>query len=202
MASDRSGSIIRLVLILAAAITLFALIAYYRQSRTAHERFTASAASASASASGPATTSQYGGDRDRDHDRAWYETRGGGGGGIPSPIEPMSNEAYLPLPKGSAGTGGPASPTDPFPYDRITPDQLLPKDASNSQWAMANPAGQGDVKDQNFLTAGYHIGFDTQGSSLRNASHDFRSTPPNPRYNVGIWNQSTIEPDLNRRPLE
>ena len=30
---------------------------------------------------------------------------------------------------------------------------------------ILRPAGQGDVKDQNFLTAGYHLGFDTQGST-------------------------------------
>ena len=94
------------------------------------------------------------------------------------------------------------SVVEAFPQDRLKPEDLLPRDAANSKWAQMNPAGQGDVKDQNFLTAGYHVGFDTQGSSMRNASHDFRSTPPNPRYNVSIWSQSTIEPDLNRRPLE
>jgi hypothetical protein len=188
--SDRTGSIIRLVLILAAAIALFALIAYYRQNRrSAPERFSASAGVVPVQQPAMPKASSGSGSGD------------GGWDSMPSPIEPMSNEAYLPLPRG-AGAAGPSSPTDPFPQDRITPDQLLPKDASNSQWAKANPAGQGDVKDQNFLTAGYHIGFDTQGSSLRNASHDIRSAPPNPRYRVSIWQQSTIEPDMNRRPLE
>lgn len=198
---NKSGSIMRIVLILAAAVALFALIAYYRQNsrNSTPERFSAGAVATTASAqsNSAASPSSY---KVSSEDRSWYASEAGGG--MPSPIEPMSNEAYLPLPKGSSGAAGPASPTDPFPQDRVTPDQLLPKDASNSQWAMANPAGQGDVKDQNFLTAGYHIGFDTQGSSLRNASHDIRSSPPNPRYRVSIWQQSTIESDMNRRPLE
>jgi len=188
----------RLVLILAAAVALFALIAYYRKnSRTAPERFSAGAVATTATGSSSQEEQPY---KVRSDDRSWYASEAGGG--MPSAIEPMSNEEFLPLPSGSSGAAGPASPPDPFPQDRITPDQLLPKDASNSQWAKANPAGQGDVKDQNFLTAGYHIGFDTQGSSLRNASHDIRSTPPNPRHHVSIWQQSTIDADVNRRPLE
>jgi hypothetical protein len=56
--------------------------------------------------------------------------------------------------------------------------------------------------DKNFLNAGYQIGVDTIGQSLRNASHDLRSEPANPQQQVGPWNQSTIEPDINRKPLE
>jgi len=93
-------------------------------------------------------------------------------------------------------------PTDCYPRDRLTADDLLPKDAANSKWAQVNPAGQGDVKDQNFLTAGYLTGINTVGSSLRNANYQLRSDPPNPQLNVSPWNQTTIEPDLNHRPLE
>ena len=32
--------------------------------------------------------------------------------------------------------------------------------------------------------------------------HVLRSEPPNPVKKVGPWMQSTIEPDLNRKPLE
>jgi hypothetical protein len=55
---------------------------------------------------------------------------------------------------------------------------------------------------QNFLDAKKYIGVDTQGSSLRNANYDLRSSPTIPRRNVGPWQQSTIEADLLRRPLE
>jgi len=93
-------------------------------------------------------------------------------------------------------------PKDCFPKDKLTPDDLLPKDAANSQWAQVNPAGQGDVKNQNFLSAGYHVGINTTGSTLRNANMQIRSEPPNPQQKVSPWMQTTIEPDLNRQPLE
>ena len=89
-----------------------------------------------------------------------------------------------------------------YPRDRLTAEDLLPKDSANSKWAKLNPAGQGDVQDQNFLTAGYHIGVNTQGQSLRNANYQLRSEPANPQKPVSPWNIATIEPDVNRRPLE
>jgi hypothetical protein len=89
-----------------------------------------------------------------------------------------------------------------FPKDKLTAEDLLPKNAANSKWAQVNPAGQGDVKDQNFLSAGYHVGINTVGSSLRNPNMQLRSEPPNPQLKVSPWNQTTIESDLNRRPLE
>jgi len=66
-----------------------------------------------------------------------------------------------------------------------------------------NPAGQGDIANVNFLTAGYQIGVDTVGSSMKNANQQLRSDPPAPQVVVSPWMQSTIEPsDINRRPLE
>ena len=83
------------------------------------------------------------------------------------------------------------------------PADLLPSDA-NSQWASLNPSSmnQGDVLNANLLQAGYHIGLDTIGQSLRNANLQLRSDPIIPKGDVGPWNQSTIEPDLGRVPLE
>jgi hypothetical protein len=99
----------------------------------------------------------------------------------------------------------PAQPTQScYPRDRLTADDLLPKDAANSRWAQMNPAGQGDVSDVNFLTAGYHIGINSVGSSLKNPNLQLRSEPPNPQQVVSPWMQSSIQPsDIgNRRPLE
>lgn len=93
-------------------------------------------------------------------------------------------------------------PNDCFPKDKLTAEDLLPKDAANSKWAQVNPAGQGELKNHNFLTAGYHVGINTVGSTLRNANMQLRSEPPNPQMKVSPWNQTTINPDLNRRPLE
>ena len=92
-------------------------------------------------------------------------------------------------------------PSDCFPKDRLTASDLLPHDAANTKWSQVNPAGQGDVNGQNYLTAEALVGIDTVGTTLRNASYDLRSEHPNPR---GVWPimNSTIEPDLFRRPLE
>jgi len=81
------------------------------------------------------------------------------------------------------------------------PAELLPKD-SNGQWAQLNPSGKGELSNINLLKAGYHIGIDTIGQTLRNANLQIRSEPPNPQVYVGPWNMSTIEPDFMRPPLQ
>ena len=93
-------------------------------------------------------------------------------------------------------------PSDCFPRDRLTAEDLLPSDAANTTWAQVNPAGQGDVSNQNFLTAGWHVGINTVSGTLRNANLQVRSEPPNPRGSPWPIMQSTIEPDLIRKPLE
>ncbi len=92
-------------------------------------------------------------------------------------------------------------PVNCYPKRQLAPQELLPNDA-NSKWAAANPMGQGDISGKNFLSAGHLIGVNTVGQSLRNANQQLRSEPPCPQGQVSIWNQSTIEPDLQRKPLE
>lgn len=87
-----------------------------------------------------------------------------------------------------------------FPKDRLTAQDLLPKDAANSTWSKVMPAGQGDVSNQNFLTSGFQLGLSS--SVVRNANYGLRSEPPNPQVVVSPWQNSTIDPDLLRRPLE
>ena len=81
-----------------------------------------------------------------------------------------------------------------FVRDRLTSSDLLPLDSGNSKWAQINPSGSGMLGDQNFLTAGYHVGINTIGQSLRNANLQLRSEPPNPQVAVSPWGISTIEP--------
>jgi len=83
----------------------------------------------------------------------------------------------------------------------VDPRELLPKD-TNSEWAKLNPTASGDLSEVNLLKAGHHIGVNTVGQSLRNANQQLRSDPPCPQLNVGPWNNTTIEPDLSRVPLE
>jgi hypothetical protein len=83
------------------------------------------------------------------------------------------------------------------------PSDLLPKD-SNSQWSALNPntMNGGDILMPDLLQAGYHIGLDTIGQSLRNPNLQLRSDPVIQKADVGPWHQSTIEPDFGRVPLE
>jgi len=82
------------------------------------------------------------------------------------------------------------------------PSDLLPQD-QNSKWGTLNPTlNPNDVIIPDLLEAGYHIGLDTIGQTLRNANQQERSDPIIPKQNAwGIY-MSTIEPDLGRTPLE
>ena len=88
-----------------------------------------------------------------------------------------------------------------FPRSQLSPEELLPQD-NCSLWAQVNPQGSGSLKDRNFLQAGWATGISTVGSTLRNANRQLRSEPPNPQVKVSPWLQSTIEPDIARKPLE
>lgn len=115
--------------------------------------------------------------------------------------EPLGqNEIYSNVPAGSMTNTYGLAPTAK-PGAMYDPSELLPKDV-NSQWAQLNPAGSADFKNVNLLKAGYLIGIDTIGSTLRNANLQERSEPPNPTAAVSPWLNTTIEPDLMRLPLE
>ena len=88
-----------------------------------------------------------------------------------------------------------------FPKSQLTPEELLPQDNS-STWAQVNPQGSGTLKDKNFLQAGHHVGVNTVGQTLRNPNLQLRSEPPNPQVKVSPWQQTTMDPDVNRRPFE
>lgn len=88
---------------------------------------------------------------------------------------------------------------DAFPKQQLSADELLP---GKGYWEQVVPSSGGELGDQNFLTAGYHVGVNTVGQTLRNANRQIRSEPCNPQIKVSPWLQSTIECDTNRRPLE
>ena len=88
-----------------------------------------------------------------------------------------------------------------YPREQLNPMELLPNDP-NSQWAQVNPQGAGDIQGKNFLSAGALIGINTIGQSLRNANLQLRAEPPCPQTVISPWMNSTIEPDLIRKPLE
>ena len=123
----------------------------------------------------------------------------GHGQGVPMPVDDSSvyNQLDSVAASASSTTGLPPNCSG---QANINPADLLPKD-NNSSWNM-KPMGSGDFLGVNLLNAGYLIGVDTIGSSLRNANLQVRSEPPNPQLQVSPWMNTTIEPDPFRAPLE
>lgn len=116
-----------------------------------------------------------------------------------APIMPsaptMAAEVAPPVQSMDAGNGG-------FSMQPVAnPTDLLPQD-SNSQWANLNPLSGSVPVPVDLLQAGYQIGLDTIGQSLKNANYQLRSDPIIEKKDVGPWMQSTIEPDYGRIPLE
>ena len=123
----------------------------------------------------------------------------------PMPGEANGNSTFKTVAQGNNNNNANPNPNrlpnECYPKDVLTPQDLLPQD-SNSTWAQTVPNGQGNLGDQNFLNAGFHVGINTVGQSLRNANMQLRSEPANPQLKVSPWSQTTIEPDINRRAME
>jgi hypothetical protein len=203
----KNNTLFQIILIVLAAFALFALVSYYnsKQNVVKAEKFyedtLQKALPLQRSYSNNNNNSQKsapvrGGDSRLPSQYSAISNNNVGSVSSVQPSEEKENEMSRPIDFTSQKVPG-----DCFPKDRLTADDLLPSDAANSKWAQVNPAGQGDVKDQNYLTAGALVGIDTVGSTLRNSSYDLRSETPNPR---GMWPimNSTIEPNVFRRPLE
>jgi hypothetical protein len=79
------------------------------------------------------------------------------------------------------------------------PTDLLPQD-HNEQWASINPSSQNAPNTPDLLKAGEHYG--TVSQVNKNANLQLRADPCISKVDTGPWNQSTIECDTMRRPLE
>ena len=85
--------------------------------------------------------------------------------------------------------------------DVTDPSELLPSNSNG--WNGLNPNTTPGLENVSLLTAPDRNSINTVSSSLRNANLQLRSDPPNPRGNTNCpWNNSTIEGDPFRRPLE
>jgi len=96
------------------------------------------------------------------------------------------------------------TPSTCYPQEALKPEDLLPAQESKAiqEFNTAQPVGEGILQGVNLLDAGSHVGVNTVGQSLRNANRQLRSEPANPQVNVSPWLNSTIGPDLGRKPLE
>lgn len=79
---------------------------------------------------------------------------------------------------------------------------LLPKPTMPGEQSWDINAPQNILANQNFLSATQQVGIDTVLGSLRNPSYDLRNNIPNPINVVSPWMNTTITPDLERRPLD
>ena len=96
------------------------------------------------------------------------------------------------------------TPSTCYPQEALKPEDLLPKQESQAikEFNTSQPVGEGILQGVNLLDAGFHVGVNTIGQSLRNANRQLRSEPANPQVDVSPWQNSTIGPDLGRKPLE
>ena len=125
----------------------------------------------------------------------------GGGGGDVVGLDPSLDTLDGPAPVNGASGLSNLPVSNCVNKDVLNPSDLLPKDVNNT-WSNGL-APDNELKNVNLLNAGHHVGINTTGSSLRYANLQLRSEPPNPRTeNLCPWNNSTIEGDTMRLPLE
>lgn len=192
MAKFDNHMIFRIVLIVLAAFVLFALVSYYnsKQNSAKVEKFYEEIVKKAQPADGTP-------ERPFSSPLLVNDAQDAQVSGQARPSEEKDNEMYRTVDFSSQKL-----PSDCFPKDRLTADDLLPKDAANNKWSQASPAGQGALSDVNLLSAGFTTGISTISGTLRNANLQLRSEPPNPQLSVGPWNTTTITNDPWRRPLE
>jgi hypothetical protein len=96
------------------------------------------------------------------------------------------------------------TPPTCYPHPTLKAEDLLPKEDSDAikEFNTAKPHGEGILQGVNYLDSGFHVGVNTVGQSLKNANRQLRAEPPNPQVSVSPWMNSSIGPDLFRRPLE
>ena len=76
-------------------------------------------------------------------------------------------------------------------------NKMLPQEVEEDWFDVEPLQTTKKIKGTHLIHPKVHMGVNTVGSSLRNATHDIRGDIPNPKINVSPWNNSTIEPDTN-----
>lgn len=107
---------------------------------------------------------------------------------------------------GGADEADGSSPSPNVDVNAIMSSDLLPG-TSDGFWGDSTPQANviselPNLEGDQYLQCGYLSGINTVGSSLRNANQQIRNDPIIAMKDVGPWNQTTIEPDMNRKALE
>jgi hypothetical protein len=83
--------------------------------------------------------------------------------------------------------------------DLFDVNKVLPLEVINDWFDVApEPIS---VKNRHLINITKPIGINTIGSSLKIATHDIRGTPSQPKNIVAPWLLSSIQPDINLKPL-
>jgi hypothetical protein len=114
-----------------------------------------------------------------------------------------------PLTENFQSGGAEGDEVEPQPNDEINEimsSDLLPG-TGDGMWGDSTPQTTTapelpNLEGDQYLQCGYLSGINTVGSSLRNANQQIRNDPIIAMKDVGPWNQTTIEPDMNRKALE
>jgi len=94
----------------------------------------------------------------------------------------------------TCGSNQDCEPEDLFDVDKYLPQEV------NDSWFEVEPEPI-SVKNRHLINITKPIGVNTIGSSKRIASHDLRAQYPNPKFVVSPFLNSSVEPDLNIKPL-
>jgi hypothetical protein len=96
--------------------------------------------------------------------------------------------------RATCGSNQNCDPEDLFDVDKYLPQEV------NDDWFEVQPEPI-SVKNRHLINITKPIGINTIGSSLKNASYDIRAQPACPKFVVSPWLQSSVEPDLNVKPM-
>jgi hypothetical protein len=96
--------------------------------------------------------------------------------------------------RATCGSNQNCEPEDLFDVDKYLPQTV------NNDWFEVQPEPI-SVKNRHLINITKPIGVNTIGTSLRNASYDVRASPACPKYVVSPFLNSSIEPDINLKPL-
>lgn len=96
--------------------------------------------------------------------------------------------------RATCGSNQNCEPEDLFDVDKYLPQEL------NDDWFEVQPEPI-SVKNRHLINITKPIGVNTIGTSLKNASYDIRASPACPKMVISPFLNSSIEPDINLKPL-
>jgi hypothetical protein len=117
-----------------------------------------------------------------------------------NPYYNFADESYLLLPKNSMPDEKFKKVMPAQSRQTLSSAQLLPTE-KNADWFQVPNEKFNLLQAVDLEIPEIKIGIDTVGQSRKNATYDLRSAPPNPKFVVSPWQNSTIEPDYNTKPL-